>query len=48
MVRLAVDKRFVCLGEASRGAHEYYSWRALASRRGINEHGFSWIGVEGA
>ncbi|MFJ6416048.1 erythromycin esterase family protein [Paeniglutamicibacter sp. NPDC091659] len=47
LVRLAADRRFVCLGEASHGTHEYYSWRALASRRLIEEHGFRWIGVEG-
>ena len=39
--------RYVCLGEASHGTHEYYSWRALLSRRLIEEHGFTWIGVEG-
>lgn len=39
--------RFVCIGEASHGTSEYYRWRALLSRRLIEEHGFSWIGVEG-
>ena len=39
--------RFVCLGEASHGTHEYYRWRALLSRRLIEERGFTWIGVEG-
>jgi erythromycin esterase-like protein len=39
--------RFVCIGEASHGTSEYYQWRALLSRRLIEEHGFSWIGVEG-
>lgn len=39
--------RFVCLGEASHGTHEYYRWRAELSRRLIEEHGFTWIGVEG-
>ena len=39
--------RFVCLGEASHGTREYYRWRAELSRRLIEEHGFTWIGVEG-
>jgi len=39
--------RFVCIGEASHGTHEYYHWRAALSRRLIEEHGFTWIGVEG-
>ena len=39
--------RLVCIGEASHGTHEYYSWRAQLSRRLIEEHGFTWIGVEG-
>ena len=39
--------RLVCIGEASHGTHEYYRWRALLSRRLIEEHGFTWIGVEG-
>jgi erythromycin esterase-like protein len=39
--------RFVCIGEASHGTHEYYEWRALLSRALIERHGFSWIGVEG-
>lgn len=40
-------QRFVCLGEASHGTHEFYQWRAELSRRLILEHGFTWIGVEG-
>jgi len=39
--------RFVCIGEASHGTHEFYQWRATLSRRLIEEHGFTWIGVEG-
>jgi erythromycin esterase len=39
--------RYVCVGEASHGTHEYYQWRGLLSRRLIEEHGFTWIGVEG-
>jgi erythromycin esterase-like protein len=39
--------RYVLLGEASHGTHEYYTWRAALSRRLIEEHGFSFIVVEG-
>ena len=39
--------RLVCLGEASHGTHEFYSWRARLSRRLVTEQGFTWIGVEG-
>src|SRR5688572_29760924 len=41
------DARYVLLGEASHGTHEYYSWRAALSRRLIKELGFSFIAVEG-
>jgi erythromycin esterase-like protein len=47
LVQRLGDHRFVCLGEASHGTHEYYRWRAELSRRLILEHGFTWIGVEG-
>jgi erythromycin esterase-like protein len=47
LVEQVGSARFVCLGEASHGTHEYYRWRALASRRLIEEHGYTWIGVEG-
>jgi erythromycin esterase-like protein len=40
------DARFVCLGEASHGTHEFYRWRAELSRLLVERHGFSWIGVE--
>ena len=47
LVDRAGGARFVCIGEASHGTHEYYRWRALLSRRLIEEHDFTWIGVEG-
>lgn len=47
IVARARDRRFVAIGEASHGTHEYYDWRARLSRRLIEEHRFSWIGVEG-
>ncbi len=41
------DARYVLLGEASHGTHEYYRRRARLSRRLIEEKGFSFIAVEG-
>jgi erythromycin esterase len=39
--------RYVLLGEASHGTHEYYTWRAAISKRLIQEQAFSFIAVEG-
>ncbi|HEY1024284.1 MAG TPA: erythromycin esterase family protein [Sphingobacteriaceae bacterium] len=41
------DAKFVLLGEASHGTHEYYTWRTAISKRLIHEKGFSFIAVEG-
>jgi len=41
------NSRYVLLGEASHGTHEYYTWRAEISKRLILEKGFSFIAVEG-
>jgi erythromycin esterase-like protein len=41
------ESRYVLLGEASHGTHEYYTWRAVISRRLIEEKGVSFIAVEG-
>lgn len=41
------DAKYVLLGEASHGTHEYYTWRAKISQRLISEKGFSFIAVEG-
>ena len=41
------DARYVLLGEASHGTAEYYRWRAEISRRLVEEHGFSFVAVEG-
>jgi erythromycin esterase-like protein len=41
------DARYVLLGVASHGTHEYYVWRARISRRLIEEKGFHFIAVEG-
>lgn len=41
------NAQLVCIGEASHGTSEYYRWRALLSRRLIEERSYRWIGVEG-
>jgi erythromycin esterase len=41
------SSRYVLLGEASHGTHEYYTWRTAISKRLIQEQGFSFIAVEG-
>src|SRR5688572_20937783 len=38
--------RFVLLGEASHGTHEFYDVRARITQRLITEHGFSAVAVE--
>ncbi|NMO23002.1 erythromycin esterase family protein [Pyxidicoccus fallax] len=40
------DARFVLLGEATHGTHEFYQTRAALTRRLIAEHGFSAVAVE--
>lgn len=41
------DARYVLLGEASHGTHEYYAWRTAITRRLVEEKGFSFVAVEG-
>lgn len=41
------EARYVLLGEASHGTAEFYRWRALLTRRLIEERGFSFVAVEG-
>ena len=41
------DAKYVLLGEASHGTHDYYNWRAKITKRLIAEKGFSFIAVEG-
>lgn len=41
------DARYVLLGEASHGTHEYYTWRTHITKRLIAEKNFSFIAVEG-
>jgi erythromycin esterase-like protein len=47
LVERAAATPLVCIGEASHGTHDFYSWRAQLSQRLIEERGFTWIGVEG-
>ncbi|GAA1466461.1 erythromycin esterase family protein [Microbacterium thalassium] len=47
VVRAARPRRFVALGEASHGTHEFYAWRAELTRRIIEDGRPTWIGVEG-
>ncbi|HET8794961.1 MAG TPA: erythromycin esterase family protein [Arthrobacter sp.] len=41
------DSRYVLIGEASHGTHEYYQWRAALTRRLLEEKDFSFVAVEG-
>src|SRR5207249_8307144 len=41
------DARFVLLGEASHGTHEFYRERAEITKRLIAEQGFTAVAVEG-
>lgn len=41
------DARIVQIGEASHGTSDYYRWRAELTRRLVDEHGFSFVAVEG-
>lgn len=41
------DRRFVLIGEASHGTHDFYRERARITRRLIDERGFTAVAVEG-
>jgi erythromycin esterase len=47
LMELIGDSRYVLLGEASHGTHEYYTWRMKLSRRLIREKSFDFIAIEG-
>lgn len=47
LLQMIGDARFVFLGEASHGTHEFYHERALITRRLIQEKGFGAVAVEG-
>ena len=46
LVRRIASARFVCLGGASHGTHEFYEWRSRLTRRLVEHGDFGWIGVE--
>jgi erythromycin esterase-like protein len=46
LLRLVGERRFVLLGEASHGTHEFYRERARITRRLIEEKGFNAVAVE--
>jgi erythromycin esterase-like protein len=47
LLDLIGEAKYVLLGEASHGTHEYYTWRTHITKRLIAEKGFSFIAVEG-
>ena len=47
LLALIGDRRFVLIGEASHGTHEFYRERARITRRLIDEFGFSVVAIEG-
>ncbi len=47
LIEKAAEHPYVLLGEASHGTSEYYTYRTDISMRLIQEHGFSFIAVEG-
>ncbi len=47
LLTLVGDARFVLLGEATHGTHEFYRERARITQRLIQEKGFSAIAIEG-
>jgi len=47
LMKLIGDARFVLLGEATHGTHEFYRERARITRRLIEEKGFTAIVIEG-
>src|SRR4051812_34508913 len=46
LLRLVDDARFVLVGEASHGTHEFYRERAQITKRLIQEKGFTAVAVE--
>jgi erythromycin esterase-like protein len=46
VLELARDARFVLLGEATHGTHEFYIERAELTKRLVAEHGFGAVAVE--
>jgi erythromycin esterase-like protein len=47
LIELAGNARFILIGEASHGTHEFYRERARITRRLIEEKGFAAVAIEG-
>jgi erythromycin esterase-like protein len=47
LLRLIGDARFVLIGEASHGTHEFYAERAAITQRLVTEKGFAAVCIEG-
>lgn len=47
LIELIGDSRFVLLGEATHGTHEFYRERARITRRLVREKGFAAVAIEG-
>src|SRR5262252_808973 len=46
LIEMVGDARFVLIGEASHGTHEFYRERAQITKRLIREKGFTAVAVE--
>src|SRR5436309_9377931 len=46
-IAAAANKRYVLIGEATHGTHEFYRVRAELTKRLIAEHGFAAVAIEG-
>lgn len=47
MIKAASNAKYVLLGEASHGTSEFYTIRAEITKKLIEDHGFSFVAVEG-
>ena len=47
LITAAARSRYVLIGEASHGTHEFYATRAYITKELISKHGFSAVCIEG-
>src|ERR1700676_5031408 len=47
VIEAARDARYVLIGEATHGTHEFYRIRAELTKQLIRDHGFSAVAIEG-
>jgi erythromycin esterase-like protein len=47
VIASAADKRYVLIGEATHGTHEFYGIRCEITKRLIADHGFAAVAIEG-